>query len=288
MDIGIGLPSINPAATPAQLLEFARTAERRGFSSLAVIDRLVYGNTEPLVTLGAAAAVTERIKLLTSILLVPFRANGALLAKQAATVDHLSGGRLVLGMAVGGYRDDFDASGVPFEQRGRRFDAMLEDMTRIWAGESRGFAGAIGPAGPGRDQLVFGGSSAKAYARVARWGGGWIGGARGVEAFRAGAAEVRREWTEQGRDGAPRLLALPYFALGPDARRTAEAYLTDHYAIEGEAAQQLAATALTDADAVREAVAAYEQAGCDELVLFPCDPDPRQAELLADVVGLGA
>ncbi|MGH3746432.1 MAG: LLM class flavin-dependent oxidoreductase [Micromonosporaceae bacterium] len=106
MDIGIGLPSAIPWVRRGQVIEWARSAEEHGFSALGVIDRLVYGNTEPMTTLAAAAAVTSRVKLVTSILLAPLRVNAALLAKQAATVNHLSGGRLVLGMAVGGYRDD--------------------------------------------------------------------------------------------------------------------------------------------------------------------------------------
>jgi alkanesulfonate monooxygenase SsuD/methylene tetrahydromethanopterin reductase-like flavin-dependent oxidoreductase (luciferase family) len=284
MDIGIGLPSTIPGTTGARIIEWAKAAERRGFSTLGVIDRLVYGNTEPLVTLGAAAAVTSRIRLMTSILLVPFRANAALVAKQAATVDHLAGGRLVLGMAVGGYRDDYAASGVPFSGRGRRFDAMLAEMTAVWAGEPRGYAGAIGPSGLDRAQLVFGGQNDRAYARVARWGGGWIAGSRGVDAFRRGADGVRAAWAERGRTGAPRLMALPYFSLGPRGRETAAAFLADHYALEGDAAAEVASHALTDPAAVRAAIEAYERAGCDELIMFPCDADARQVDLLADVV----
>jgi alkanesulfonate monooxygenase SsuD/methylene tetrahydromethanopterin reductase-like flavin-dependent oxidoreductase (luciferase family) len=286
MDIGIGLPSTIPGARAAQIVEWARAAEQHGFSSLGVIDRLVYGNTEPLVTLGAAAAVTERIRLTTSILLVPFRVNAALVAKQAATVNHLSGGRLVLGMAVGGYRDDYEASGVPFNERGRRFDQMLEEMTRVWAGEPRGIAGAIGPAaGVDRSRIVFGGHSARTYERVATWGGGWIGGSRGVAAFRQGADGVRQAWAEHGRSGRPRLLALPYFCLGPGAAATARAFLADQYAIEGpDVAARVADGALTDATAVRDAITAYDQAGCDELLLFPCSPDLQQVRLLADAV----
>jgi alkanesulfonate monooxygenase SsuD/methylene tetrahydromethanopterin reductase-like flavin-dependent oxidoreductase (luciferase family) len=286
MEIGIGLPSTIPGAGAHQIVEWVKAAEEHGFSTLGVIDRLVYGNTEPLVTLGAAAAVTSRIRLMTSILLVPWRGNAALVAKQAATVNHLSGGRLVLGMAVGGYDDDYAASGVPFRERGRRFDDMLAEMTRIWAGAPRGVAGAIGPTpGVDRSQIVFGGDSARAHARVARWGTGWIAGSRGVQPFRRGAESVRRAWAAHGRDGRPRLLALPYFALGPRAREQAETYLSDHYAIEGPAAAaNLTAAALTDATAVRDAITAYEQAGCDELMLFPCSPDPRQVRLLAEAV----
>ena len=285
MEIGIGLPATIPGATGEQIVEWARIAEASGFSSLGIIDRLVYDNYEPLVTLGAAAAVTSRIRLATSILVAPMRGNAALLAKQAASVNRLAGGRLTLGMAVGGYEDDYEASGVPFAGRGRRFDDLVDEMTRIWAGEPRGFAGAIGPSpGLDRTQLVFGGMSRATYRRVATVGGGWIAGSRGVETFREGAAHVRYAWAEHDRSGSPRLMALPYFCLGPQAEASATAFLTDHYAIEGDAATRMATTALTDAGSIQRAVSGYEAAGCDELILYPCSPDPQQVSLLADVV----
>ena len=126
MDVGIGLPSTIPGVGRDELLEWARRAEARGFSSLGTIDRIVYDNYDPLVALAAAAAVTERIRLASTILIAPYRSNGPLVAKQAASLDRLSNGRLVLGVAVGGREDDYSASGVDFRTRGRRFDEMLE------------------------------------------------------------------------------------------------------------------------------------------------------------------
>lgn len=285
MDIGIGLPSAVPGAGGEQIVDWARVAEERGFSSLGVIDRLVYGTAEPLVTLAAAAAVTRRVRLVTSILLAPLRVNAALLAKQAASVNHLSSGRLLLGMAVGGYADDYEASAVPFHERGRRFDRMLGEMARVWAGEPMGFAGPIGPpSGLDRSQIGFGGQSARVYARVAEWGGTWIGGSRGVEGFARGAERVQEAWTAQGRPGRPRLMAVPYFSLGPDAESNAEAFLTDFYAVEGEVGPSLASGAITGPARLRDTVAAYEQAGCDELILLPCSADPGQVHLLADAL----
>ncbi len=135
MEVGIGLPTTIPGVTGAQVLEWARRAEARGFSSLGTIDRIVYANYEPLIALAAAAAVTERIRLATTILIAPYRANAALVAKQAATLDNLSGGRLVLGVAVGGREDDYEVSGVDFHTRGKRFDAMLAEWDELWRGD---------------------------------------------------------------------------------------------------------------------------------------------------------
>src|SRR5215218_5826460 len=126
MDVGIGLPATIAGVERDELLEWARRADVRGFSSLGTIDRLVYGNYEPLIALAAAAAVTERIRLATTILIAPFRANGALVAKQAASLDVIANGRLVFGVAVGGREDDYAASGVGFHRRGRTMDEMLE------------------------------------------------------------------------------------------------------------------------------------------------------------------
>src|SRR3954470_7294498 len=109
MEVGIGLPATIPGVTGEQVLEWARRAEARGFSTLGTIDRLVYGNYEPLIALAAAAAVTERSALTTAIMIAPYRLNAALVAKQAATVHRLSGGRLTLGAAVGGREDDYEA-----------------------------------------------------------------------------------------------------------------------------------------------------------------------------------
>jgi alkanesulfonate monooxygenase SsuD/methylene tetrahydromethanopterin reductase-like flavin-dependent oxidoreductase (luciferase family) len=286
VDIGIGLPATIPGVTREELLDWARRAEERGFHSLGTIDRLVYGNLESLVALAAAAAVTSRLRLATLVLDNDFR-HPAVLAKEAATLDALSGGRLVLGLAVGGRQDDYQASGLELSDRGRRFDALLEELRRIWSGEPRGFAGAIGPTPPpGRPTVVIGGNSPQSFERVARWGDGWIAGGGPPGWFAQGAAQARSAWSRHGRDGEPRLAALAYAALGPDARDHADRYLRDYYAFLGPAAEQIAAGALTDPQALRDTVAQFEQAGCDELILFPCNPDPGQVGLLAGAVGL--
>jgi len=283
MDVGIGLPTTIRGVEREPLLDWARRAEARGFSSVGTIDRLVYANYEPLIALAAVAAVTERVRLTTAILLAPLRHSGAVLAKQAATLDHFSGGRLVLGVAVGGRQDDAEAAGTDFHRRGREFEAMLGEMRRAWDGESFGFAGEIGPRA--RPSLIIGGGADAAFERVARHGDGWIFGGGPPDAFRAGLEKAQAAWKAAGRDGKPRSISLGYFALGDGAREAADAYLHDYYAFLGEEiAGMIASSAATEAETIRAVVQGFTEAGCDELILFPGNPDPGQVDLLADAL----
>jgi alkanesulfonate monooxygenase SsuD/methylene tetrahydromethanopterin reductase-like flavin-dependent oxidoreductase (luciferase family) len=285
MEVGIGLPNAVTGATGEQLVEFAREGEKQGFSSLGTIDRLVYDNYDPFVALGAAAAVTERIRLLTSVLIVPYRLNAALTAKQAASVHALSGGRLVVGAAIGAREDDYEASGITTEGRGRRFDEMLEEMKRVWEGEERGHAGAIGPLSHGAPQLIVGGQVDAAFKRAARFAEGWIMGGGAPDQFAGMAADVKKAWSDAGREGEPKLMSLAYFSLGPEAEENAKKGVGSYYEWLGEIGDQIVASVATDPEAVRQYASAFEQAGCDELVFFPASGDPEQASLLAEALG---
>jgi alkanesulfonate monooxygenase SsuD/methylene tetrahydromethanopterin reductase-like flavin-dependent oxidoreductase (luciferase family) len=285
MDVAIGLPATIPGVEREQLLEWARRADARGFPSLATLDRIVYPNYEPLIALAAAAAVTERIGLMTAILIAPYRANAALVAKQAATLHHLSNGRLALGVAVGGREDDYTASGVDFHTRGRVFEEMLATWKRVWEGESFGTAGGVGPEPPnGRPGMLIGGSADVAFERAAEHADGWIMGGGTPDQFGQGLAKLRAAWEAAGRTDQPRTVALAYFALGDGARGAADAYLLHYYEWLGQYAQMVADSAATDAETVRQSVAGFADAGCDELVMFPSSPDPRQVDLLAEAV----
>jgi len=282
MEIGIGLPNAARGVARDGIVEWARRAEAAGFSSLGTIDRIAYPNYESLIALAAAAAVTERIRLVTDILIAPLRASTALLAKQSATIDHLSGGRLVLGLAPGGREDDYALSGVDFHRRGRLIDEQLEALPRLWAGE-----GGLGPAPAspgGRPGLLIGGANEKAYARAARHADGWTAGGAGPEAFGQAREAVRAAWKDAGRDGEPRTMALLYFALGDDPEGAARASLGDYYSFLGEYAEQIVQGTLKDPDALRSTLAAYEDAGADEVICFPASADPAQVDLLAAAV----
>ena len=287
MRIGLGLPSSVAGTGGRNLVDWAIEGERAGFSTLATLDRMVYDNYECLTTLAAAAAVTERIRLTTAIMIAPLRSNTALLAKQAATVDRLSDGRLTLGMAVGVRPDDFRASGVEMAGRGRAMDGQLAELRRIWAGDRRGFAGGIGPrpTRPPGPEVILGGHSPGAIARVAAYGDGWISGSGGPGMFRGGAAAVRAGWQRAGRPGTPRLLGLAYFALGDDATELAGGHLRDYYGFAPPYAQMVLDNAAIGAHGVAKTVAAFADAGCDELILVPCTNNVDQIKLLSAVVG---
>ncbi|MEC9324912.1 MAG: LLM class flavin-dependent oxidoreductase [Actinomycetota bacterium] len=289
MDLGVGLPATLPTATGSDVLNWARRAEEAGFASVGTIDRLVYGSHETIPTLAAASAVTSRIRLMATVIIAPFRGNGTLLAKQLATVDSFADGRLTVGLAGGARAEDFAATGTSFEDRGAVFDAQLAEFNAVWAGERRGFAGHIGPSPvrPGGPPLMIGGTSVAAFRRAAAYGAGWIAGGGGVEMFNAGAERARRAWSETDREGEPRLAAVTHFALGPDARLLAETCLGDYYAFMGDYAATIAAGALTSEDAVRDAIAEFAEAGCDELLLFPCSPALDQLHRLTEITHVG-
>jgi alkanesulfonate monooxygenase SsuD/methylene tetrahydromethanopterin reductase-like flavin-dependent oxidoreductase (luciferase family) len=278
MDIGIGLPATIPGVEGKELTEWAKKADEAGFSTLATIDRIAYPNCEPFIALAAAAAVTERIRLTTAIAILPYRESAAVVAKQAATIHSLSGGRFVLGAAVGGREDDYEAAGSNFHDRGKRFAAMLEEIERIWQGE-----GGIGPKLDTPPPILVGGGADVAYKRAARYGAGWIMGGGPPEGLAEGKDKLEAAWKEEGREGEPRVAGLAYFALGDGAEDAAQSYLKDYYAWLGEYTDQIASSAATDEDTVKGYIQGYEQAGCDELILFPCITDPGQVDLLAEV-----
>jgi alkanesulfonate monooxygenase SsuD/methylene tetrahydromethanopterin reductase-like flavin-dependent oxidoreductase (luciferase family) len=287
VDVGIGLPNAVSKATRQQLLDWARAAEEAGFSSLGTIDRIVYPNYEPLIALTAAAAVTERIRLATSVLLGPLRMNPAIVAKQMLSLEAIAGGgRAVLGIGLGGREDDYRVSDVLMSDRGEWQDRAVAQIRRIFDGGD-GDEGKIGPRSQGsRPSLIVGGSVAASYRRAARHGDGWIMGGGTPEQFADGARELNSAWSEQGRDGQPRKMALAYFSLGDDAEDNANQYLLDYYAFLGEELSgMIARSAATDTDAVKAYVAGFENAGCDELILFPCSADSVQVELLAEALG---
>ncbi|HYN19232.1 MAG TPA: LLM class flavin-dependent oxidoreductase [Actinomycetes bacterium] len=277
MEVGVGLPTTTPDADGHCLLEWARRAEDGPFASLGVLDRMVYRSVEPLAALSAAAAVTTRVRLVTMVVIGPLR-NTVLLAKQAASLDLLSAGRLTLGLAIGARADDYQALGVDQAGRGRRLGEQLAELRSIWEKAEVGPE----PVQAGGPPLLAGGMSGEAFARMARGADGYVHGGGPPRAFAGAAAKAWAAWRDLERPGRPQLWGQGYFALGDDD--AGGAYLRDYYAFTGPFAEKIAAGNLRSGQAVKDFVRGYEEAGCDHLVLLPTVSDPAQLDRLADVL----
>jgi alkanesulfonate monooxygenase SsuD/methylene tetrahydromethanopterin reductase-like flavin-dependent oxidoreductase (luciferase family) len=275
MQVGVGLPATIPGTDGRLVPAWARGADNGPFSTLGVLDRIVYDNYEPMVALAAAATVTERILLASSIVIAPLRPT-TILAKQAASVQGLSGGRLVLGVGLGAREDDYAAAGSPYSTRGRRLTDIMVEMRAIWE------EGIIGPAVP-RPMLLAGGAGGLAASRMARYADGYVHNGGPPRAFARVAAEALAAWEDFGRPGRPQLWGMSYFQLGGDTE-AGRAYLRDYYAFTGPFAERIAAGLLTSPAEIEEHVAGYAESGCDHLILFPAVAEIGQLHRLAAVI----
>jgi alkanesulfonate monooxygenase SsuD/methylene tetrahydromethanopterin reductase-like flavin-dependent oxidoreductase (luciferase family) len=285
MKIGIGLPAAVPDVDATTIGAWAAEAERAGFASVGVIDRLVYDNLEPLTALAAAAARTEQVELFTTVLNVGWRANPVLLAKQMASVDLLSGGRLTAGLGLGGWPEDYAASAVPTSGGGARLRSALATMGQVWAGELTGAGGAMRRLPEGRPALLFGGLVAAAYVRAATQGRGWVSPLFGLQVLQDGATAVRQAWADAGRAGEPRIVTGRYFCLGRNADSVADEYIR-HYYLD-EYFPMARADTVTSAEQLREQLDRLTEAGVTDLVLYPSSGELDQVRLLADAVRPG-
>ena len=287
MKIGIGLPSTIPGIRSDLILEWARKADAGPFSSLGVIDRLVYPSHEAMVSLAAVAPITRRVRLVTSLIQAPLR-NAGVLAKQAATLDALSGGRLTLGLGVGRREDDFRAAPAVLEGRGKRFEEQLALMKKVWSGEA--LADGVGPVGPppgqqGGPELLIGGRVPAAIRRVGRWADGYLGVQVEPATLRQLYDIVEESWSAAGREGKPRQVGLFYFALTPDGADRTASYLRRYYGFTGPGVKEFLEAALWSPQRVKDAIRNYSDIGMDEALLFPCVPELEEVDRLADLVG---
>jgi alkanesulfonate monooxygenase SsuD/methylene tetrahydromethanopterin reductase-like flavin-dependent oxidoreductase (luciferase family) len=284
MRIGVGLPNTVPGVPGRRLVEWARQAEALGFSSLMTIGRLVFPTHDELIALTAAAAVTDRVGLMANTLIEPaYDPIGV--ARQAASLDQISEGRFVLGLAVGWRQTDFEVAGRSWSDRGARMDADIELMQRIWRGEKVNGADKVLSPRPTNGEavpLAFGGNVAAAFRRTAQHGVGWTAGGSPPDEVRDLAGKAKEAWAAAGRDGQPRIWALVYFGLGPDALANGERYLSDYY---GDWGPGMAAGMPKDAEAIAATVRAYAAVGVDELLFVPTDGEMNQLDLLISATG---
>ena len=286
MKVGIGLPGNVPGTKGDTILEWARRADDGPFSSLGTIDRLVYDNYDPLVVLSAAAGATSRVRLLTCVLLAPLH-NPGILAKQAASLDAISAGRLTLGVGVGRRPDDYEAAPAEYSQRGRQMNRTLAMMRNIWKGEvvSEGL-GTMGPAvvQPGGPEVLIGAGTPQAVRRVGRYADGFIAAAANAGTVNELYGMALESWESEGRTGKPRLAGVASYALGPNAADKVSGYIRHYYSFLGETAETMARNAISTPEAVKDTIRDMEGIGMDEVVFLPSVADLDQMERLADII----
>lgn len=286
MKIAIGLPSRIADISGDVIAEWATRAERGPFSSIVVTDRVVSSALEPLAVLAVAAGATKRIGLMTSVVIGPTRET-TLLARQAATIDVLSNGRLCLGVGIGVRQNDYLAMGGDFHRRGRRSEEQFALLRRLWAGEKLSAeTGVIGPKSPrpGGPELLIGGYVPAIAERIAKWGDGYMAPGGGEpEAMVQMWRRINELWRAEKRAGRPRWVGASYYALGPKAQEHASAYIQANYGYNPQLAAKRLSTLPATRAALEESIKRQSDMGVDEFILRPCAEDLEQMDLLAAV-----
>ena len=283
MKIGVGLPNQVRNVRPVVIPEWASRAEKAGFSTLGSVGRVAYPGVMDTVALAASAGATSTIGLISNILIAPAWPP-VLLAKEAAGIDAVSGGRLTLGLGLGGRPDDFVVDGLGATGTGKRLDHDLEVYHSVWRGDPVG--GGSNPAAPiGTRQvpLMFGGMVPAAFDRVARWGQGYIGASLPPAMVAPAFQGVGTAWKNAGREGRPRLVAIAYFALGDVEKGRGNVW--DYYISAGdEVARLITGGILAGPMRVKTGLKEFAEIGADEVIFNPTLDDLDEIERLADVV----
>lgn len=293
----IGLCFVNPAPQiqPEYATTFAKRCEEMGLHSLWVIDRVVYDNLEPLTFLAAAAAVTQKIRLGTSVLLAGLR-HPVLLAKTVSTLDLLSGGRVTLGIGFGSRENDFAAVEVPFDGRGSRAEEAVKLMRRLWTEEKVTHRGrffqvenlTIGPkpTQSPHPPIWMGGGAEVALKRAARLANGYICGSSAIAELPSIWEKISGFAVAAGRDPKEIERAGLTFMAVDDNREKAvaacAAYLNRYY---GRVRVDIEKTFLVGSpQAIAERIGSFFAKGLDTLIIGLADPDPRQLGLLGEKI----
>lgn len=289
MTVGVALPQMARGLDRSNLLAWCRAVDRGPFSSLSAGERITFHNLDGFTLCAAAAALTERVRILVNVVVLPWHAP-ALVAKELASLDVLSSGRVEVAVGVGGRSQDYAALGVPFSGRHRRLDEGVAELRRLWAGEPAADGQPVGPAPVqvGGPPLLASAMGPKALARAARW-------ATGISGFTllGDAAETGRlfratesAWTEAGRADAPRLVTGSFVALGPEAESRLRSFAAEYLHVFSPdlAASLSAAMTLNDPSRLRDVLDAIEAEGANEFIVVPATADPSMVDRLAEVV----
>jgi alkanesulfonate monooxygenase SsuD/methylene tetrahydromethanopterin reductase-like flavin-dependent oxidoreductase (luciferase family) len=284
VQIGMTLPSMVPGLDRKAILAWCRAIDAGPFSSLACGERITYPNTEMRTLLAAAAALTERVRIVPTLYVLPMHAT-AVVAKEIASLDVLSNGRVTLTVGTGGREHDYRASEKPFAGRYRHMDEQIAELRRLWRGEPP-FAGAdaVGPPPiqKGGPPIWAGATGPKALRRAAAWADGVAGfTTAGAPAEVANSfARVREAWEERGDGRTPRLVTGFWYALGPGAESRLYEYAFAYLRLFGEAPARAMAKRcrVSSPAAFRDAARAIRDLGADELILVPTTTDVSELD----------
>ena len=302
-EFGLAVENFTPASTrPSfdRVLEYATTAERLGFGSLWVWDHLVLGGRRPfpflesMSTLAALASRTSTVTLGTGVLVLPLR-NPVVLAKAAATVDLISGGRLALGVAAGWYEREFLACGVPFKERGRLFERNLEIVDRLWREpevtavyddfDLRRVAMQPPPASRPRPRVLIGGYVDRVLRRVATMSDGWLTYFYTPASFKSAWAKIRDHAAEAGRDpdSLTNVAQVPICVSSSyeDADRRVRAFVGEYFDVPAWSESSPDSAIRGTPEQCSEQLAEHFAAGTRHVVLVPCDYALDQLERIA-------
>ena len=291
MKVGIALPTMAEGFSGPVLREWCRLVDDGSFSSISTGERISFFNPEMITTLAASAALTSRVDVMANLVVAPLH-RPAMLAKQLATIDVLSEGRLVVGLGVGGRPHDYASQGVPFERRHAQVDEMATELRRLWSQEPP-FEGAdpVGPIPhqPGGPPLMAGAMGPASMARAARWADGVTGfSITGTPQDYVDAAEqARQAWHDAGRTESPWLGSGTFCVLGvQDSLDTLRRFAATYLGFLGPKIAEAVASGLDMAEPSRlvATLDGARAAGLDELTLVAGTWDLGCIDALADVV----
>ena len=278
--------------TRQTFLDWCRVAEDGPFSSISCGERITFRNTEMITSVAAAAALTTRPRVMVNLAVTPWHET-ALLAKQMATIDVLSEGRLDVGVGVGARGQDFEAMHASMEHRHQRVDDQVAELRRLWnGGEPVPGAPSLGPPGvqAGGPPIYAGALGPKSLARAAVWADGITGFSLNADPAELAPAldAARRAWTEAGRASQPRFTSACFVVCGvPDAAERLKRFTREYMGIFGEGVAGLMAdlARLNSAEALAETVRrAAAETEADEIILVPGDTAAACADAIAQAV----
>lgn len=290
MKVGVCLPYMENDLDRERIAAWCRAIDAGPFSSLSCGERITGNTIEMRTTLAFAAAVTERVRIVPSLYVLPMH-SAVWAAKEIATLDVLSGGRVTVTVGVGGRPGDYQAVGASMSRRHARMDEQVACMRRVWAGEPPAAdLDSVGPppVQPGGPPIYAGVMGPKATRRAAAWADGvymWSGNGVGAEIANA-RAMVDGAWDEALREAPPRRVAGFWFSLAENSQERLSAYVYDYIKVlseEGARAMSKMVNRSTP-DAVLESLDAMEEVGCDEVFLVPATSDLAEIERVSELV----